>query len=109
MSEEHPNVSLISYFNPLLPEIQGDYVGLSGIQSFFAKIGAITDGTFRVERISETAVGDELVVVQTRNFMTIQGQSIATDVVIVWRVVDGRVVEVWDIPSIYTSPTESHG
>ena len=63
MAEEHPNVSLIRrldlhdltsaanffsedvvwrYFNPLLPEIQGDYVGLTGIQSFFEKIGAIT-------------------------------------------------------------------
>lgn len=61
MAEEHPNLSLIRrldlrdltsaatlfsenvvwrYFNPLLPEIHGDYVGLSGIQSFFGKTGA---------------------------------------------------------------------
>ena len=130
MAEEHPNVSLIQrldlrdlasaatifsedavfrYFNPLLPEIQGDYVGLSGIQTFFRKIGAITGGTFRVEPVSITAVGDELVVVQTRNSMTIQGQRIVIDVVVVWRVVDGRVTEVWDIPSVYTSSAETDG
>lgn len=127
MAQEHPNVSLIRrldprdpistaelfsedvvfrYFNPLLPEIQGDYVGLSGIRSFFQKIGAISGGTFRVEPVSITAVGDELVVVQTRNSMTFQGRPLTIDVVVVWRVVDGRVTEVWDIPSVYTSVAE---
>ena len=130
MAEEHPNVSLIRrldlrdltsaaklfsedvvwrYFNPLLPEIQGDYAGIAGIQSFFEKIGAITGGTFRVEPVSITAVGNELVVVQTRNSMTLQGQPIATDVVVVWRIVDGRVTEVWDIPSVYTQPADPDG
>jgi len=130
VAEEHPNASLIRrldlrdlasaathfsegavwrYFNPLLPEIQGDHVGLSGIQSFFGKIGAITGDTFRVEPVSITPVGDELVVVQTRNSMTLQGRPIATDVVVVWRIVDGRVTEVWDIPSVYTSPAEPNG
>ena len=130
MADEHPNVSLIRrldlrdpasaatifsedavwhYFNPLLPEIQGDYVGLSGIQSFFGKIGAITGGTFRVEPVSITPVGDELVVVQTRNSMAIQDRPIITDVVVVWRVVDGRVTEVWDIPSVHSSPAEPNG
>lgn len=27
------------YFNPNLPELQGDYVGLTGIRSFFQSIG----------------------------------------------------------------------
>lgn len=49
-----------------------------------------------------TAVGDELVVVQTKNTMILEGEAIAVDVVIVWRIVDGRIKEVWDIPSAYT-------
>ncbi len=57
----------------------------------------------KVKPISMTAVGDELVVVQTRNTMTLQGQPIAIDVVVVWRFVDGRIAEVWDIPSVYAS------
>lgn len=130
MAKEHPNVSLLRrfdpcdltsaatlfsedvvwrYFNPLLPEVQGEYVGLSGIQSFFEKIGSITGGVFRVEPVSITAVGDELVVVQTRNSMTLQGRPLIIAVVVVWRVVDGLVTEVWDIPSVYTSPAEPNG
>jgi uncharacterized protein len=85
------------YFNPSLPDMQGDYLGLDGIRSFFEAIGQKIDGSFGVQPISTTAVGDELVVLQTRNTLTIQGQAIALDVVTVWRFVDGRIVEVWDI------------
>jgi len=118
MTEEHPNVSLLKrldrsnlaaardfiaddvvwhYFNPNLPDMQGDYVGLDDIRSFFETIGQKTRGTFNVQPVSISAVGDELVVTQTRNTLTIQDQSIALDVVVVWRFVDGRIVEVWDI------------
>ncbi len=50
-----------------------------------------------MEPISATAVGDELVVTQTKNTMTIQGQTIVSDVVAVWRIIEGRIAEVWDI------------
>ena len=123
MSDEHPNVALIKrldisdiasaaevfaedavfhYFNPRLPDLQGDYVGLAGIGAFFQKLGSLTAGTFRIEPVSVTPVGNELVVVHTRNSLTLEGQEITTDVVVVWRVVDGRVAEVWDIPSVYS-------
>jgi len=118
MAQEHPNILLMKqldpsnlaaandvfaedvvwhYFNPSLPDMQGDYVGLDGIRSLFETIGQKTRGAFKVQPVSTTAVGDELVVVQTRNTLTIQDQSIALDVVTVWRFVDGRIVEVWDI------------
>lgn len=122
MTEEHPNVLLFKamkpgsladatelfapdavfhYINPRLPDVQGDYVGMEGIRSFFEKIDTLTAGTFRVEPISVAAMGDELVVMHNRNRLTLQEQSIVTDVVLVWRIVDDRVVEVWDIPSVY--------
>ena len=44
--------AVFHYINPRLPDIQGDYVGMDGIRSFFEKIGAVTAGTFRVEPIS---------------------------------------------------------
>lgn len=118
MTEEHPNISLMKrfdpgnlanaadlfapdavfhYFNPNLPDIQGDHVGLEGIRSFFETIGRISGGTFKVEPVSIDAVGDELVVVHARNKLTFQDQNIALDVVVVWRIVDGRIVEAWDI------------
>jgi|GEM_PF-845857 len=123
MAEEHPNISLIKrlnpqdlgsatdlfaedvvfhYFNPKLPDLQGDYMGVDGVRKFFQAIGAKSRGTFHVEPRAVTAVGNELVVVQTRNTMTLDGEPIAIDVVLVWRIVEGRIAEVWDIPSVYT-------
>ena len=106
MTEEHPNISLLKrldrrdmaaagdlfapdvvwhYFNPKLPDMQGDYVGLSGIGAFLATLGARTGGTFKVKPVSATPVGDEMVAMQTRNTMTLEDQAVATDVVVVWR------------------------
>jgi ketosteroid isomerase-like protein len=125
MTDEHPNVALLKrldlgdiagaaelfasdvvfhYFNPRLPDVEGDYIGLAGIRTFFEKIDAMARGTFQVEPISITAVGDELIVTHTRNRMTLHDKPIATDVVVVWRAVDGRITEVWDIPSVHTVP-----
>lgn len=123
MAEEHPNVLLFKgmkpgnladatelfapdavfhYINPRLPDIQGDCVGMDGIRFFFEKVVSVSAGTFRVEPISIAAMGDELIVMNNRNRLTLQEQPIETDVVLVWRTVGGRVVEVWDIPSVYT-------
>jgi uncharacterized protein len=130
MAEEHDNVSLLKqldlenmaagatlfaqdavwhFFNPLLPDVQGDYVGLTGVRTFFEKIRVLADDTFQVEPISITTVGDELVIMHTKNRMILQGQSIVTDVVVVWRIVDGNIAEVWDIPSVHTASTRSQG
>lgn len=122
MTDEHPNVALLKrvdfgnlagaadlfaenfvwhFFNPRLPDVEGDYAGLSGLQTFLEKMVALTEGTFKVEPISVTAVGDELLVMHNKNRMTLQGMPIETDVVVVWRIVGGRFSEVWDIPSVY--------
>ena len=126
MSEpsQHPNLDLLSridhaniaasaevfaedvvwrFFNPKLPEVQGDYVGLAGVQAFFEKLMARTEGTFEIHPVSATPVGDELVVVTTKNRLTLDNAKIETDVVVVWRFVGGKVVEVWDIPSVYAA------
>ena len=93
------------YFNANLPEVQGDYVGLDGIRSFFKTISEKTRGTFKVEPVSVTAVGDELVVVHARDTLTFQDRSVALDVVVVWRFAGGRIAEVWDI--VPGQPTEA--
>ncbi|MEK6152476.1 nuclear transport factor 2 family protein [Flavobacteriaceae bacterium 3-367] len=123
MNQEHPNIAVLKkldltniagaadllaedavfrYFNPRLPDVQGDYVGPKGFQAFFEKIGGLTKGTFKVNPISIFAAGDELVVVHSKNTMTLEDQQIATHVVVVWRIVDGKIKEVWDIPSVYS-------
>jgi uncharacterized protein len=118
MDADHPNIQLLNrldlrdlasagdlfaqdvvwhYFNPNLPDLQGDFFGLDGIRTFFQTIGEKTRGTFRVKPVSATAVGDELVVVHARDTLTFQDRSVALDVVVVWRIKDGRIAEVWDI------------
>jgi ketosteroid isomerase-like protein len=122
--EEHPNISVLKqldlgnlaeaadlftedfvwhFFNPRLPDLQGDYVGIDGLQAFFEKLGAATGGTFQVEPVSITPVGDELLVVHARDKLAIGGMRIELDAVVVWRIVGGRITEAWDIPSVYTA------
>ncbi|MEO1400781.1 MAG: nuclear transport factor 2 family protein [Cyanobacteria bacterium J06635_1] len=123
MTIEHPNISLLNrldpgnlagatdlftedfvwhFFNPKLPELQGDYSGVTGLQTFFEKLAVITNGTFQVEPLSATPVGDELVVVHVRDKMTFGGYPLELDAVVVWRIVGGLIAEAWDIPSVYT-------
>ena len=123
MADTHPNVALLSrfdpanvagiadvlsedfvwhFFNPRLPDLQGDHVGRDRLQVFFQKMHELTDGTFKVNPVSITAVGDELVVVHAKNTMVIEGQPIEIDAVVVWRILDGRIVEAWDIPAVHS-------
>ena len=60
MTKEHPNIKVLKrldlsnlaastevlaedfvwhYFNPVLPELEGDYIGVSGLTDFFKRIG----------------------------------------------------------------------
>ena len=91
------------YFNPRLPDIAGDYRGVSGLKAFFKTMSTFTDGTFVPQTISVVPWGDELLLMCNKNRMTLQGIAIETDVVLVWRIVDGRISEVWDIPSVFSS------
>ena len=123
MTQEHSNISLLKqfnpsniadsaelfaenfvwhFFNPNLPDVQGDYVGLNGLQTFFEQLGALTDASFQVEPISIIACGDELVVTHVKDWMIWEGRSIEIDAVVVWRIIGDRIAEAWDIPSIYT-------
>ena len=92
------------YSNPNLPQLQGEYVGPEGIGAFFAALAEISKGTFRIEPVSVTPVGPELVVVQSRNTLTLESQVISVDVVVVWRIVAGQILVVWDI--VPGQPTE---
>ena len=122
MTETHPNVALLSrfdptniagtadilaenfvwhFFNPRLPDLQGDYVGRTGLQDFFEKMGNLTEGSFKVNPVSITTVGDELVVVHVKDTMVLEGNPIEIDAVVVWRMVDGTIAEAWDIPAVH--------
>ena len=120
MDETHPNIALLKqldlrnlgaaedlfaadfvwhYINPNLPELEGDYIGLGGLHSFFAKLGGKTGGTFQVQPISIYPAGDELVVTHVQDTLVLDDRSLALDAVVVWRVIDGKISEAWDIPA----------
>ena len=122
MTQEHPNIAVLKrfnpanvaetvdafsedavwhYYNPHLPDLHGDYVGRSGIQTFFEKLRLLAGSAFKVNVISINAVGDELVVVHRKQVMDLKDHHIESDVVVVWRIVEGRIAEVWDIPSVH--------
>lgn len=97
--------AVFHYFNPKALKLQGDYTGIDGIKRFFTTLDTVTDGTFSVRPINAWPVGDELVVVQTKNTLKWDGQITVIDVALVWRFVDGKVAEVFDIPSAYSGVT----
>jgi len=124
MTSDHPNVRLLKeldlgnleamtdlfapdfvwhYFNTELPDMEGDYAGLEGLQRFFGTLAGKSAGTFKVEPVSVTAYGDELVVAHVRDTMTLEGRSLTLDALAIWRMVDGKIAEAWDIPAIHTA------
>ena len=125
MTDPHPNVDLLMklnlrdldgsaalfsddfvwhFFNPKLPDVQGDYIGVDGLKAFFKTMAEKTGGSFNVRPVSVAPVGDELLVVQVKDTMDLEGTSLVIDAVVVWRIVDGRITEAWDIPAVFTAP-----
>ncbi|MDJ0824185.1 MAG: nuclear transport factor 2 family protein [Rhodobacter sp.] len=125
MTNPHPNVELLMklnlrdldasaalfsddfvwhFFNPKLPDLQGDYSGVDGLKAFFGAMAKRTKGSFNVQPVSITPVGNELIVVHVRDVMQLEGEALEVDAVVVWRIVNGQISEAWDIPAVYTTP-----
>ena len=64
-------------------------------------MGKLTEGSFKVNPVSIITVGDELVVAHVKDTMVLEGNPIEIDAVVVWRIVDGKIVEPWDIPAVH--------
>ena len=94
MEKSHPNIAVLQrfnptdlansgniiaedavfhYFNPRLPDLQGDYQGRKGFMEFFGKISTQTNGTFKVTPVSIDPMGDEFVVTYVTNSMASGG------------------------------------
>ena len=95
--------AIFHYFNPMLPDMQGDYFGRKGFMEFFGRIVGKTEGTFKVTPLSITPMGDELVVTHVKDNMMLNDEQIEVDAVVVWRIVEGKIREAWDIPAVYTA------
>ena len=124
MNTIHPNISVLQqfdpanisasksiiaddavfhYFNPMLPDMEGDYLGKQGFMEFFGKIAGQTMDSFKVTPLSISPMGDELVVTHVKDNMNLNGQHLEIDAVVLWRILDGKIKEAWDIPAVYTA------
>ncbi len=90
------------YYNTQLPDLAGDYQGLDGMKNVFTRLHETSGGTFRVEPISLTPFGDELVAAHVTNRLSVAGTDRELDALIIWRVFEGQVHEAWDIPAVNT-------
>ncbi len=121
MKKEHPNIEVLQrldlsnmeasadviaesfvwhYFNRELPEVHGDYHGITGFADFFKKMAGNTQGSFTVNVVSTMPMGEELVVTHVKDTMTLKGKPIEVDAVVVWSIADGKIQEAWDIPAV---------
>jgi len=95
-ADEH----LVWHFEAKGTELHGEYQGKDNVlANFLMKLFEITGGTFAVEPVDIWPAGDELVAVHYRVSMTIDGAARSGDGVLVYRIIDGLITEVFDIPS----------
>jgi len=123
MDTMHPNLSLLQrldiknpdacrdviaeefvwhYFNPQLPELEGSHRGVDGLKAFLAKLHQRSSSSFEVRVVDARPAGDELVVTQVCNRMELDGKAMEFDAVVVWRIVNSKIAEGWDIPAVNT-------
>ena len=93
------------YFNPRLTELEGDHYGIEGLKSFFAKLSETSNSSFQVNVIDARPVGEELVVTQVCNQMALDGNTFEFDAIVIWRIINSKLTEGWDIPAINTIRT----
>ncbi len=91
------------YYNPELPEMEGDYSGLLGLANFFNQLAPRTRGTFKAEPISVIPLGDSLVITLVKDRMVFKGNPMEIDAVVVWCIMEGMISEAWDIPILQTA------
>ena len=124
MKKEHPNISILKRFNPVnpntlngvladdftwhymnpnLPDLEGDYVGLSGLTDFFKKIAGRTNGSFKVNPVSIIPIGDEIIITHVKDTLSMEGKPMEIDAVVVWCIIDGMIKEAWDLPIVHTA------
>ena len=95
------------YVNEHLPDLNKTYYGVDGLKTFFGDLAALTGGTFGVKIEDAYALGSEFVVAHANPGMTLEGKTFETDAAVVWRIVDGKIKEAWDIPGVNSAIRES--
>ena len=103
--DDHPfsDDFVFHYVNPQLPDLHGDYIGFDGTAKLFQRLEQVSETGFRNVPHSLTPYGEEVLVAFATNTLSINGTEIDVDAVVVWRVVNGKIQEAWDIPAVNTT------
>lgn len=74
----------------------GDYVGLEAVFDYLAAIGEAAD---RFDSsFEDVLVGEDLVAVLFRVMGRRRGKTLSTGFILLFRVADGRIAEIWAVP-----------
>ncbi len=95
--------AVFHFANAHLPDLDGDHRGVHAIAALFRRLASGSDVGFSVNPVSIAPHGDELVITCVTNTVGFPGVAIEVDAVVVWRVFEGRIQEVWDIPATSTA------
>ena len=87
------------YVNPQLPDLTGDYQGITGLRKLFKAVQTISGSTFSSTPLETLAVGREFVTERLQLVLSVGDVQIQTDSIVVLKVGAGQVQEGWDIPS----------
>ena len=66
-------------------------------------MGGRTNGSFQVNPLSINPMGDELISTHVKDSMSLDGQQLEIDAVVLWCIIDGKIKEAWDIPMLPTA------
>ena len=79
----------VAYVVPGDNALSGRYVGPDAVMGYFARLGEVSGGTYRIVEMNWLVCGDR-VCLETRNEATVKGRSLAWDEAIVFEMPDGR-------------------
>ena len=92
--------NVVWHFLSPVPELAAKYVGRDQVTiDWPTMLDEVTGGTFSKRIVDVWPIGSDLVVAHLEVAMSVEGVDHAGSAVTVCRVADGRVVEVFDIPS----------
>lgn len=92
---------VVWHFTGRVPGLASDDRGREALLSeFLGRPMALTGESVPVKALDVRAAGEELVVAHLRISMTVDGTTRAGRDVVVYRVIDGKVAEAFDIPAV---------
>lgn len=92
--------NVVWHFQSPVPELVAHFEGRDAVMNDWPKmLDEATGGTFKKRLVDVWTVGNDLVVAHVEVEMTIDGVQRKGSSVVVYRVLDGAVIEGFDIPS----------